>query len=182
MGEFSDLVKIRNEYYEYTDEVCDIIQNETTAINEVFLGDLLKSKVLKCLDSEYPLTSIIVLRLTHNEIVEIITDETFVNIRTDIIDKIVTRLTGKSAIMTHYTDNGEGVKRRRAMANMIRNYMYSMYMSDSKSSIPLMEEGLYKAIDSFDKSEDCIKNIEISSNKSHNPKQGIIFTITLYVE
>lgn len=39
MGKFSDLVGIRNEYYEYTDEVCEMIKDETTAINEAFLAE-----------------------------------------------------------------------------------------------------------------------------------------------
>lgn len=182
MGEFSDLVGIRNEYYEYTDEVCEIIKDETTAINEAFLADTLKDKLMRCLDNEYPLTSMIVLRITHNEIIELITDNTHVNIRRDISDKIVTRVTGKSAIITYYSKNSEDIKRRRTMMNMIENYMFSMYMSGEDSNRPLMEQGIKKSLHTFQNEEKQIKNIDVTSHNSGNPAHGVIFTITIYIE
>lgn len=182
MGEFTDLIGLRNEYYEYTDEVCDIIKGETTAINEAFLADFLKDKLLQCLDNEYPLTSLIILRITHNEIINLITDSTNVNIRRDISDRIVTRVTGKSAIMTHYSGNGDDIKRRRTMMNMIGNYMYSMYMSPDRSNMSMMEIGILKALNSFKNEEKSIKGIDVSSHDSGNPSQGIVFTITISIE
>ncbi len=182
MGEFSELVGIRNEYYEYTDEVCELVKAETSAINEAYLADLIEQKLLTCLDNEYPLTSLIVLRLTHHEIVNHITDKSFVNIRRDISEKIVTRVTGKSAIMTQYSGTSDDIKKRRAMMNMIGNYMFSMYMSDDKSEISLMEKGILKSLESLRKQEECIKGIEVTSHKSGNPTQGIIFTITFNIE
>lgn len=182
MGEFSNLAGLRSEYYEYTDEVTEILKAETTAINEAFLAGELKDKILNALDNEYPLSSLLVLRITHREIVDQITDKSNVNIRRDICDKIVTRITGKSAIMAHYSGDSDDVKRRRAMMNMINNYMYSMYMSTSESNIPMMEQGILKALESFKNEEQCVKEIDISSTNNPQLNQGIVFTITITIE
>ena len=182
MGEFSDLVNIRNEYYEYTDEVCEIVKNHTQDINEAFLFDLLQEKLLISLDNEYPLTNLIVLRITHHEIVNYITDSTYVNIRRDISEKIVSKITGKSAIKTLYSGSSEDIKRRRAMMNMIDNYMHSMYLSEEESHLSIMEGGIMKSLLKFKNSEKAISAIEISSHKGSNPKQGIVFTITVTID
>lgn len=182
MGEFSNLAGLRSDYYEYTDEVAKILKAETTSINEAFLADELKDKILDALDNEYPLSSLLILRITHREIVELITDKTNVNIRRDVCNKIVTRITGKSAIMAHYSGDSDDVKRRRAMMNMINNYMQSMYMSTSESNIPMMEKGLLKALSSFKNEEQCVKSIDISSANNPQLNQGIVFTITITIE
>lgn len=182
MGEFSELIGIRNEYYEYTDEVCEIIKNETTAINEAYLADFLKDKLIASLDNEYPLTSLIVLRITLNEIMDLITDRSNVNIRQDVSDKIVSNVTGKSAIMTYYSKDPDDVKRRRTMMKMIDNYMYSMYMSSADEHLPLIEQGLKKSLFTFQKEEDKIKEINVTSHNTGNPSQGVIFTITIQIE
>ncbi len=111
-----------------------------------------------------------------------ITDETFVNIRRDFSEKIVTLITGKTSIMTLYSGTNDDIKKRRAMLNMISNYMFSMYMSDEYSQISLMENGILKSLESLKKKEECIRNIEVSSHKSGNPSQGIIFTLTFNIE
>lgn len=182
MGEFSDLIGIRKEYFEYTDEIVELIKSETTAINEAYLGDSLIDKLMKCLENEYPLTNMIILRITLNEIINLITDSTFVNVRRDISNKIVTRVTGKSAIMAYYSKNSDDIKKRRAMMKMIENYMQSMYLSGIKSDISMMEDGIKKALQKFQDEETAIKTIEVSSFDSGNPTQGLVFTITINID